>query len=221
MAYTDVGKELEAHLVLFEPYPTPQLGQPIRAKQTNDSLVRYWYRICKNHHGTHCIGPYAADALGLGDYNDARTKIGKERMYGFPDIDLKVIDIENGCITKHCGDDEFCALSYAWGRNPVLRALKSNIDSLKSYNGIFEQERPVPKTVLDAMNLARTLGFRYLWVDAICIIQDGEYDVKNTIERMDLNYRYAQLTIINASGTEANSGFSRRQTTDPCKSLKN
>lgn len=34
----------------------------------------------------------------------------------------------------------------------------------------------LPKTGQDAVFIVRKLGFRYLWVDSLCIIQDDEDD---------------------------------------------
>lgn len=163
----NADQTLEVYLVFVDTIPKPQLGQPIVSKRNNDDLVEEWFKTCKDHHGTHCIGPYAANLEGLGDYDNSRTKIGREKMYGFPDINFRLIDLERHCITEASGEEEYCALSYVWGRKPVLRALKGNIESLMTSSGLYKQDRDVPKTIIDAMNMARALGFGKLWVDSL------------------------------------------------------
>lgn len=69
----------------------------------------------------------------------------------------------------------------------------------------------LPQTIKDAIFVARGLGIEYLWVDALCVRQgrhdtdkeDREYQLSN----MGTIYRQAFLTIIAASGEDANAGL--------------
>ncbi|KAJ3542164.1 hypothetical protein NM208_g4244 [Fusarium decemcellulare] len=68
---------------------------------------------------------------------------------------------------------QYLALSYCWGAaNEPAKTTRSTIDTRRRgfpLNGL-------PKTIQDAVKLTRLLGFRYLWVDAICIIQSHAGD---------------------------------------------
>ena len=55
--------------------------------------------------------------------------------------------------------------------------------------------------------LARGIGQEFLWVDALCVIQDDERDEMNEIARMCSIFRHAYLTVAAADGAEANSGL--------------
>lgn len=88
---------------------------------------------------------------------------------------------------------EYLALSYPWGETArgILCADTSNIDALcqtgsLDIDALKEHlgKRP-SRTVLDAMHLARSLGFRYLWVDALCILQDDADERRRLIHGMD------------------------------------
>lgn len=62
----------------------------------------------------------------------------------------------------------YLALSYRWGQtNDRARTVASNIDSRKRHINISE----LSKTITDAILVTRALGERFLWVDAVCIIQ--------------------------------------------------
>lgn len=54
------------------------------------------------------------------------------------------------------------------------------------------------------------LGFRYLWVDALCILQDDDdtNDKSTHLAFMGQIYRHAELTIVAAAGKDAEAGLS-------------
>jgi hypothetical protein len=56
------------------------------------------------------------------------------------------------------------------------------------------------------MELTRKIGERYLWVDALCIIQDS-LDEQAQIGAMDSIYQNSLLTIVAASGEDSNAGL--------------
>lgn len=53
------------------------------------------------------------------------------------------------------------------------------------------------------MFLTRAMKKRYLWVDALCIIQGDKEDKKAQIQRMDKIYQNAVLTIVACHGSDA------------------
>ena len=55
------------------------------------------------------------------------------------------------------------------------------------------------QTIQDAITVARKLGLQYLWVDALCIIQDSASEKDEEIAKMDRIYENAQVTICAAS----------------------
>jgi hypothetical protein len=70
---------------------------------------------------------------------------------------------------KGTNDSPYCALSYSWGQGHQYLLTSHNIDE-------FQKEIYVsnlPKTFRDAVKVARGVGYRYLWADALCIVQDG------------------------------------------------
>ena len=104
------------------------------------------------------------------------------------------------------GNARYLALSYVWGKMPFIQLTKSNAEMLKRKGSLKEQK--LPRTIEDAINLVSLLDERYLWVDALCIVQDDIVSKMEQIAQMDRIYLCAALTIVSAGGTEANSGLS-------------
>ncbi|EIW59716.1 HET-domain-containing protein [Trametes versicolor FP-101664 SS1] len=101
---------------------------------------------------------------------------------------------------EHSG---YVALSYVWGEDQVHKTTTSNLSTYE--HGITPSL--LPATIRDAIRLTHMLGFRALWVDSLCIIQDSDEDKLHEIGRMHHIYRYAPLTIIAASAERASEGF--------------
>jgi hypothetical protein len=53
----------------------------------------------------------------------------------------------------------------------------------------------LPKTIQDAIKVTRKLGIQFLWIDALCIIQDSRIDKSKEINSMGQIYKNATLTI--------------------------
>ncbi|KAJ5733421.1 extracellular lipase [Penicillium malachiteum] len=66
----------------------------------------------------------------------------------------------------------YTTLSYCWGGYSEFKTTRSNYhDRLE---GIMFAD--LPKTYADAVCITRSLGVRYLWIDALCIIQEDPKD---------------------------------------------
>ncbi|KAI2615698.1 heterokaryon incompatibility protein-domain-containing protein [Hypoxylon sp. NC1633] len=102
------------------------------------------------------------------------------------------------------GQEPYLALSYCWGQysqNVIL--LKENIDQLKA--GI--QIASLDQTIRDAIAITRTLGYKYLWVDALCIVQDDDTFKSTEIARMGQIYRNATICITASRSSNVKEGF--------------
>jgi hypothetical protein len=61
--------------------------------------------------------------------------------------------------------------------------------------------------VQDAIEVTRKVGVEYLWVDALCIVQDCDQDKAREISAMDQIYSNALFTIAAGSASGAQQGF--------------
>jgi hypothetical protein len=65
----------------------------------------------------------------------------------------------------------------------------------------------VLSTINGAMEVTQGLGEKYLWVDCLCMRQDDEADKGKFIPHMGLIYGCASVTIVAASGVDADAGL--------------
>ncbi|KDR79936.1 hypothetical protein GALMADRAFT_136513 [Galerina marginata CBS 339.88] len=96
----------------------------------------------------------------------------------------------------------YVALSYVWGESQPCTTTE-NIDTRA--NGLAPED--LPKTIQDAITATHGYGLRYLWVDALCILQDSQADKDREIAEMRRIYRDAHLTITAASARKVSEGF--------------
>ena len=62
----------------------------------------------------------------------------------------------------------------------------------------------LPRTFQDAVALLSELDIEYLWVDALCIIQDDQADWRHEATKMASIYSHAYLTIAATSSPNSN-----------------
>lgn len=94
----------------------------------------------------------------------------------------------------------YVALSYCWGVQGQHHPWVLTRERLPA----FQEGIPfdaLPRTIADAVTVARANNIRYLWVDAICIVQDDAEDWAREAYRMGRVYSGSLFTII--SGTDS------------------
>ena len=104
----------------------------------------------------------------------------------------------------------YLALSYVWGEPQPHSTTLSN---LSDYADEIASTR-LPQTIRDAIHVTHALGFRFLWADSLCIIQDSDEDKRREIGRMRHIYRNARLTIIASSAPRVGAGFLQDRPSD-------
>ncbi|TRX95629.1 hypothetical protein FHL15_003587 [Xylaria flabelliformis] len=172
------------------------LVRPVCPEKIDFKLVRNWLSLCESFHGDEC-----RKRPGMHDFPAHPANILKE---------FRLIDVENGCLVRATDDDKYAALSYVWGKAEVLRTVKTNVESLEQPGAFHtpEIDPHVPLTIKDAIQATREIGIRYLWVDALCIVQDDEEGEKLPhIKQMNRIYETAELVIVAMSSQDANSGL--------------
>ncbi|KAI1750433.1 HET-domain-containing protein [Xylaria castorea] len=111
-------------------------------------------------------------------------------------------DTEHPIPTLEVSHQGFAILSYCWGGSQVIQLARETVGLTPSYL-ITE----LPKTLADAAWFTHQLGLGYLWVDALCILQDDVDDKGREIPRMGQYYGDATVTICAASADTYFRGF--------------
>jgi hypothetical protein len=150
------------------------------------TLLKKWLEDCRNNH--ECPQNSAASLP---------TRVIDVGEQGMP---LRLV--ETGTLKS-----EYLTLSYVWGNSNKGITLKSNLD--ERLNSLaFES---LCKTHQDAITITRKLGFQYLWIDALCIVQDDQEDWEKEAAQMFNIYRNSVLTLAATSSSSAECGiFSMR-----------
>jgi hypothetical protein len=134
---------------------------------------------------------------------------------------IVTLDVQACIATARATVDElskYCTLSYRWGGKPP--------DCMLSTQFIDERVTSfvnMPQTFKDAIIVARGLKIRFLWIDALCIIQPSAHgnfsDWNAEGPRMWLVYQNAICTIAATCSDNPNTGFLWKFGTDynpPC-----
>ncbi|KAF2756506.1 HET-domain-containing protein [Pseudovirgaria hyperparasitica] len=139
---------------------------------TNLNMVRSWLRYCNAGH-TLCASPSCA--------------ILPTRL-------VEIDTVGTSCRLKLMNEpgDQYVALSYTWGTfQPPLRLTMQSLDAFRN-NIPFAL---MPRAFQDVLRFVQALGFRHVWIDSLCIIQDNEEDWSSEVSKMMEIYQNAALTI--------------------------
>jgi hypothetical protein len=106
---------------------------------------------------------------------------------------------------------KYVTLSHCWGKVSPLVTTKSTLK--KRIAGICVTE--LPKTFQDAILVTHGLGFRYLWIDSLCIVQDSKEDWDIESSRMQDLYADAIFNISADAALDSTSGLGTRRRLPP------
>jgi hypothetical protein len=165
-----------------------------------------WLKACDTTH-TQCKDPFGLEAalptrlIDLGILPECVELVSEISSWRetFDRGSCKLIesDADNG--------EPYLALSYCLGKGLPLTTIRANLKKHMQEGGIPFSE--VPRTLQDAFFLVRYLGFRYIWVDCICIVQDDKADWQREAARMGDIYSNAYLTIAATRASHCGQGF--------------
>ncbi|KAG2035703.1 heterokaryon incompatibility protein-domain-containing protein [Suillus americanus] len=165
-----------------------KFGRPVdlhgrRVKNTVDiDLVKKWIKLCQENHGDKCRNVWGMD----------------RNLPGF----VRVVDVVSMAVVPAPSGCRYVALSYVWGRSGTEYWTTMDNIAKRSMHGGLDAEN-LPDTIADSISFVRQLGERYIWIDALCIIQDDSQDKVIQLHAMDLVYGLSYFTLIAAGGKTA------------------
>ncbi|KAK8013386.1 hypothetical protein PG991_008979 [Apiospora marii] len=152
------------------------------------TLIRQWIRKCEVEHKCGIADPPSSMPTMLLDVSD------RDRV--------KLIEVP---LTMR---EPYITLSYCWGA--ACQTVMLNDQSKAALiAGISPQE--FDQTIRDSITVVRELGYRFLWVDALCIPQDDETPKARELSIMNDIYRNATFTIVASVANDVRDGFLGRR----------
>ena len=123
------------------------------------TMIRSWFNNCGQSHDIDCW-----------------PHIGSKTGFLLPTRTLDFGPFPNGFegVRLHANIDDqvapYVALSHCWGKKKFRTTTSLSLDS--HVQGLVLSSLSL--TFTDAVKMTLFLGLRYLWIDALCIIQDSE-----------------------------------------------
>jgi hypothetical protein len=110
--------------------------------------------------------------------------------------------LENGNLRE-----PYVALSHRWGLEGLPVTTLENLAGRVERIDLAE----LSQTMRDAIQIVLGLGYRYLWIDAICIIQDSVDDWLSEASKMSSVFSGAVVTIAVADAEDQSQGIFRKR----------
>jgi hypothetical protein len=152
-------------------------------------------RLLKNHRGTHIM---------------------PRRLLDVGQIDQPIVRLSK---TDPSNITIYAISSYAWGSGSKaksierVKTIKENFGPRMTY-GI--QVDSLPRTIRDLIEVTRSIAYQYLWIDALCIVQDDPDDSKDQLDNMAGFYKQADVLISAARASHCDEGFLQTRNADQC-----
>ncbi|KAF2022785.1 HET-domain-containing protein, partial [Setomelanomma holmii] len=178
------------------------LGRQIGERGNIQARVKSWIDLCQNKHHGPCFSPD-------GHMPKRFRKMTSHAYFGVVDVlNMQLTELPQSGYRKYEGSNPpYVALSYVWGDTPSYTTVLDNVMQHRAHGGLGQVLHELPKVIRDAIDLVRRLGFQYLWVDALCIIQNNPKSWELNAYNMDLIYGNAVFTICAADGFSASTGL--------------
>lgn len=97
---------------------------------------------------------------------------------------------------------EYATLSHCWGKFEILELRKDNLIAFQAQ----VSEAALSKSFRDAIRTSRVMGFSYIWIDSLCIIQDDVDDWRRESALMTHVYGASSLNIAASGAVDGNRG---------------
>lgn len=127
---------------------------------------------------------------------------------GSKSLPTRVLDVGSDTVAPRLHVSEgaagnWVALSYCWGgaSDFILTAETTS----RFENGVPLDE--FPATLRDAITVTRALGIKYIWIDALCILQDSLEDWQAEAPKMGQIYTNADVVIAATASDDVNAGM--------------
>ena len=178
---TSAIHKVHQHMTDFvQPPPTPS---------TTLQRLGQWLSDCSSQHVDSCM-------RSVGNPQENPTRLLD--LGSVPTDEPKIVSLTSECLQK------YFALSYCWGHSATRYV---TTEKVLAQNMLSVPISRLPRVFQDAIFVTRALGGRYLWIDALCIIQDSRQDWETESVKMASVYHNAFCTIAATMSYDADQSF--------------
>ncbi|GKT76465.1 heterokaryon incompatibility protein [Colletotrichum tofieldiae] len=213
--------------IFFDLYPQDDLGAIPEEEsfglrtdsETSQKQMEAWLKNCVDNHPK-CKARHASSDFVPTRVLDLGAPDGP-----WPPLCIRIVQTDGKTIGGE--STRYMTLSHCWGKEKFvqLTAVKltdfiTNGIPWKSpydHNGVEaspHNDIHSNKNFLDAIEITRKLGIRYIWIDSICIIQDNEEDWNVEAKLMHKVYRNSYCNLAAADSKNCHGGLYRNRTSD-------
>ena len=166
--------------------------------QSIGTQIEAWLDHCQKSHGGRCAVPDSPSwvpkrLVDLTALSEGRVVVRETELLESP-------------------KPRFVTLSHCWGdpqKTPMLELVPDNLSTFTDpENGI--QKDQLPRNFRDAGEIAILLKVQYIWIDSLCILQDGE-EFKTEGQFMHLVYRNSYCNLAAAASGDCEGGLLRKR----------
>ncbi|KAI8711915.1 HET domain-containing protein [Fusarium sp. LHS14.1] len=143
------------------------------------------------------------------DDNHDECRLRQSGRWFWPTRPISVGDYPNLRLAEEPNHDrDYVVLSHCWGK-PTEEERNRFCTTPQNYHPRLDGFHfdDLPKTFQDAIEVTRALGKKYLWIDALCIIQGPKDDWESEAGRMEHVFTNAYCTIAASSAGGWKDGF--------------
>ncbi|KAK0658716.1 heterokaryon incompatibility protein-domain-containing protein [Cercophora samala] len=188
IGFSHLATRVVMQMMAPEDNPIPLQGLRVRQDAADTTRLGTWIRTCEDKH----------------------PKVHRSIHAFPPEMEtLRVIDVDDGCLATVPTPCRYACLSYVWGKNASTHLhLTSETKATLESPGVFHDGTIIiSQTYLDAIKVTRDIGLRYLWVDALCIVQDDDAEKAIIISQMAAVYGNAVINIVASTNFSPDDGL--------------
>ncbi len=163
--------------------------QPSTGSEAHVALARSWLSDCRRHHR-------ACSSSGNTPRAPPTRLIQVEKGKGDePALRIKLVLSGDSPV-------KYLAFSHCWGGSSTLELRKANVEEFQT--GIDLSF--LSKNMRDAVAITQRLGYSYIWIDSLCIIQDSDEDWNAEAAKMESVYAGADCTLASTGSASGDGG---------------
>ena len=162
----------------------------------NFQLLSRWLDECQQNHQKCAFVGDRVLATGF--------SLPTRLIYCGQDGPLRLVDASDIPRNEDGFGPPYTALSYRWG-DPSLSSMTTKANVVASMKGLKFEDLPL--TLQHAIEITREIKVAYIWIDALCIVQDDEASKEREVSTMDLIYSMAICLISASASPNTRAGF--------------